>query len=71
MQYLDLDRSEPPIARLKDQSDEDAFCNRLINIGGKWWASEIRSQLIWRELNGMATEIEDETDEEMREVWFG
>ena len=71
MQYLGLDRFEPPITRLKDQNDEDAFCTRLINIGGKWWPGEKRSQLVWRELNGMGTDIEDETDEEMRELWVG
>jgi hypothetical protein len=71
MQYLDLDRFEPPITRLKDQNDADAFCTRLIDIGRKWWPSEKRSQLIWRELNGMGTDIEDETDEEVRELWVG
>ena len=27
--------------------------------------------LIWRDMNGMTSEIEDETDEEMKEVWIG
>jgi hypothetical protein len=71
MQYLGLDRLEPQTTRSKDQKDEDAFCLELINIGGKWWPSERRANLIWWELNYEGTDIEDETAEEMREVWVG
>jgi hypothetical protein len=71
MQCLGLDHLEPPLTRSKDQDEEDAFCLRLLNIGGKWWSSEHRSRLIWRQLNGMTSIIEDETEEEMREIWVG
>lgn len=71
MQRLGLDRIEPQAIRFKDQEEEDAVCLRLLSIGRKWWSSERRNFLIWRELNGVVSGVEDEIDEEMRQVWVG
>ena len=71
MQYLDLDRLEPQEKRFKDLKDEDAFCIKLMNIGGKWWPREERAALIWSEMSCITTGIEDETVEELRQLWVG
>lgn len=40
--FLGLDPTDPPSKRLDDQVAEDAFCQRLLRLGAKWWDSEER-----------------------------
>jgi len=42
LQFLRLDPLDPPLQRLSDQTAEDAFCQRLLLLGAKWWDSEAR-----------------------------
>lgn len=48
LEFLGLDRLDPPMERLPDQADEDRFCKRLLLLGAKWWESEARYQLMGR-----------------------
>jgi hypothetical protein len=41
-EFLNLDPIDPPLKRLEDQATEDAFCQRLLLLGAKWWDSEKR-----------------------------
>jgi hypothetical protein len=45
-EFLGLNPLDPPFERLKDQTAEDAFCQRLLLLGGKWWDSEARYSII-------------------------
>lgn len=40
--FLGLDPLNPPAERDDDQDAEDAFCQRLLLLGAKWWDSEER-----------------------------
>jgi hypothetical protein len=40
--FLGLDPLDPPEHRDQDQEAEDAFCQRLLLLGAKWWDSEER-----------------------------
>jgi len=46
LEFLGLDPLDPPTERLPDQNDEDAFCQRLLLLGAKWWDSEARFCLL-------------------------
>lgn len=39
---LGLSPLDPPVKRLDNQAAEDAFCQRLLLLGAKWWDSEAR-----------------------------
>jgi hypothetical protein len=41
-EFLGLNPLDPPVERLDDQAAEDAFCQRLLLLGAKWWDSEAR-----------------------------
>jgi len=45
-EFLGLDPPDPPVERLDDQVAEDAFCQRLLLIGAKWWDSEARYSVV-------------------------
>ena len=45
-EFLGLNPIDPPVQRLEDQAAEDAFCQRLLLLGAKWWDSEIRYSII-------------------------
>ncbi|KAF2012501.1 hypothetical protein BU24DRAFT_425148 [Aaosphaeria arxii CBS 175.79] len=59
--FLDLNRADPPMTRHEDPADEDAFCQRLLLLGAKWWDSLARYHL----LNGEDVDVHelDESDE--------
>lgn len=59
--FLSLDRMDPPTLRYEDPKEEDAFCQRLLLLGAKWWDSLERYWL----LNGEDVDIPalDESDE--------
>jgi hypothetical protein len=64
LEFLGLDPLNPPAKRLPNQSDEDAFCRRLLRLGAKWWDSEARFRLLQsaHELDGRAiAALENET----------
>jgi hypothetical protein len=44
--FLSLDPLDPPSQRLSDQTAEDAFCQRLLLLGAKWWDSEARYDIV-------------------------
>jgi hypothetical protein len=44
--FLGLDPLEPPLKRLEDQAEEDAFAQRLLLLGAKWWDSEARYSIV-------------------------
>jgi len=46
LEFLGLDTLNPPNKRLPNQPDEDAFCQRLLLLGAKWWESEDRFRLL-------------------------
>ncbi|KAF1983288.1 hypothetical protein K402DRAFT_406976 [Aulographum hederae CBS 113979] len=46
LEFLGLDTFNPPEKRLDDQAAEDAFCQRLLLLGAKWWCSERRAQFL-------------------------
>ncbi|KAF2188681.1 hypothetical protein K469DRAFT_660444 [Zopfia rhizophila CBS 207.26] len=39
LDFLALDRTDPPMFRHEDPEEEDAFCQRLLLLGAKWWDS--------------------------------
>lgn len=41
-EFLGLNPLDPPVERLDSQAAEDAFCQRLLLLGAKWWDSEAR-----------------------------
>lgn len=41
-EFLGLSPLDPPVKRLDNQAAEDAFCQRLLLLGAKWWDSEAR-----------------------------
>lgn len=41
-EFLQLNPLNPPTHRLDNQVAEDAFCQRLLLLGAKWWDSEAR-----------------------------
>lgn len=45
-EFLGLDPLDPPSWRLPNQGAEDAFCQRLLLLGAKWWDSEARYQIV-------------------------
>ena len=45
-EFLGLDPLDPPLERLDSQDAEDAFCQRLLLLGAKWWDSEARYSII-------------------------
>lgn len=44
--FLGLNPLDPPSERLEDQKEEDAFCQRLLLLGAKWWDSKARYTII-------------------------
>ncbi|RFU29501.1 hypothetical protein B7463_g6840, partial [Scytalidium lignicola] len=64
---LGFDPLDPPPTRIANQEKEDAFCENLRKVGGKWWQSERRF------LDVLVKDWDDTepTDEELRNVWFG
>lgn len=44
--FLGLNPLDPPLKRLNEQKEEDAFCQRLLLLGAKWWDSEARHSII-------------------------
>ena len=45
-EFLGLDPLDPPLERLASQDAEDAFCQRLLLLGAKWWDSEARYSIV-------------------------
>ncbi|KAE9370153.1 hypothetical protein N431DRAFT_378279 [Stipitochalara longipes BDJ] len=45
-EFLGLNPLDPPFKRLEDQQAEDAFSQRLLLLGAKWWDSEARYSII-------------------------
>ena len=45
-EFLGLDPLNPPPSRLEDQAAEEAFCQRLLLLGAKWWDSEARYSIV-------------------------
>jgi hypothetical protein len=68
LEFLGLDPLNPPAKRLPNQSDEDAFCQRLLLLGAKWWDNEARFQLLASAMDpsgmdcGAIQDFEDETE---------
>ena len=46
LDFLSLSPLDPPLHRLPSQSAEDAFCQRLLLLGAKWWDSEARYSVV-------------------------
>ncbi|KAF2272645.1 uncharacterized protein EI97DRAFT_436730 [Westerdykella ornata] len=46
LEFLALDRMDPPMFRHEDAEDEDLFCQRLLLLGPKWWDSLARYWLL-------------------------
>ncbi len=46
LEYLQLDRLVLPRTRLQNQAAEDAFCRRLLQIGGRRWPTLDRFRLV-------------------------
>lgn len=46
-EFLGLDSLNPPLRRDRDQDAEDAFCQRLLLLGAKWFDSERRCFFVW------------------------
>ena len=44
--FLGLNPLHPPLKRDHDQDAEDAFCQRLLLLGSKWWDSEERAAYV-------------------------
>jgi hypothetical protein len=44
--FLGLDRLNPEMKRHKTREEEDAFCQRLLLLGAKWWDSVARHWLL-------------------------
>ena len=44
--FLGLDPLDPPAHRDDNQEAEDAFCQRLLLLGAKWWDSEVRYRFV-------------------------
>ncbi|KAL8693627.1 MAG: hypothetical protein Q9218_001585 [Villophora microphyllina] len=44
--FLGFDPLNPPMERLDNQSAEDAFCQRLLLLGAKWWDSQARYSIV-------------------------
>lgn len=69
--FLGLSTTDPPLKRdrgldLKDKpisdvavSEEDAFCQRLLLLGKKWWDSEARYRFVVRIDAGFPPAIDD------------
>jgi hypothetical protein len=53
LEFLALDRMDPPLFRHEKSEEEDAFCQRLLLLGAKWWDSTTRYWL----LNGEEVDI--------------
>lgn len=47
-EFLGLDPLNPPPHRDENQDAEDAFCQRLLLLGAKWWDSEERYLFVTR-----------------------
>ena len=45
-EFLGLNPLEPPLRRLDNQAAENAFCQRLLLFGAKWWDSEARYSIM-------------------------
>lgn len=45
-EFLGLNPLDPPEKRLEDQTSEDAFCQRLLLLGAKWWDNEARYSVV-------------------------
>ncbi|KAF1961811.1 hypothetical protein CC80DRAFT_488217 [Byssothecium circinans] len=46
LEFMALDRMDPIMFRHEDPKDEDAFCQRLLLLGAKWWDSMARFILL-------------------------
>lgn len=55
-EFLGLNPLEPPRQRLDNPAAEDAFCQRLLLLGAKWWDSETRYSIISNLEEGAAAE---------------
>jgi hypothetical protein len=44
--FLKLDRLNPKMKRHETREEEDAFCQRLLSLGAKWWDSMARHWLL-------------------------
>lgn len=45
-EFLGLNPLDPPLKCLDNQVAEDAFCQRLLLLGAKWWDSEARYSIV-------------------------
>ncbi|KAL9611327.1 MAG: hypothetical protein Q9167_004010 [Letrouitia subvulpina] len=46
LDFLGFEPLDPPRKRHDDQAAEDAFCQRLLQLGAKWWDSEARYNIV-------------------------
>ncbi|KAF1845475.1 uncharacterized protein K460DRAFT_109736 [Cucurbitaria berberidis CBS 394.84] len=46
LDFLDLDRRNPGMLRHERREEEDAFCQKLLLLGAKWWDSNARYSLL-------------------------
>jgi hypothetical protein len=53
MDFLDLDRTNPPMLRHESPEAEDDFCQKLVLLGAQWWDSYARYLLLEREMLGI------------------
>ncbi|KAF2267585.1 hypothetical protein CC78DRAFT_456807, partial [Lojkania enalia] len=50
--FLALDRLNPALTRHSSPATEDAFCDKLLRLGAKWWDSRARYHLLTGALEG-------------------
>ncbi len=66
-EFLGLDPLDPPSQRLSSQAAEDAFCQRLLLLGAKWWDSEARYDIVSAiedEAQGITRSLDFNSEEE-------
>ena len=68
LDFLALDRTNPPMFRHEDPEEEDAFCQRLLLLGAKWWDSMARYWLLnGEDVNNVDLDDSDEPEPTKRE----
>lgn len=67
LKQLGFDPLDPPATRCKDQEKEDAFCQELRKIGGRWWRSERR----YLDVNFRSWDESEPEDDELKAIWLG
>jgi hypothetical protein len=68
--FLELDRLNPDLKRHKTREEEDAFCERLLLLGAKWWDSVARHWLFNNPDQDDASELDNSPLPTMRERYW-